>query len=69
MRFSDVQYYHYTSSAGLAGILESGTILSSAPHPSTSGMVGGRSTQGGAVFLTRMDPSNSREAIARNNYR
>ena len=62
-------FYHYTSREGLAGILETETILGSHPHPATPGMLGGSNIQDGAVFLTRMDPSNSKEAIAYNNYR
>ena len=62
-------FYHYTSQEGLAAILESKTILASQPHPSTSGMLGGSNIQDGAVFLTRMDPANSKRAISYNNYR
>ena len=62
-------FYHYTSQAGLAGILASNTILASQPHPATPGMLGGFNIQDGAVFLTRMDPSNSKRAISYNNYR
>ena len=62
-------FYHYTSLDGLAGILDSRTILASTPHPATPGMVGGSYVKDGAVFLTRMDPANSRRAIAFNNYR
>ena len=66
---SPVVYYHYTTQTGLAAILNSGTISLTFPHPNTPGVVGGKSTRGGDVFLTRMDPSNSMEAVARNNYR
>ena len=62
-------FYHYTSLDGLAGILDTRTILASTPHPATPGMVGGSYVKDGAVFLTRMDPANSRRAIAFNNYR
>ena len=62
-------FYHYTSQEGLAGILEAETILASLPHPATPGMVGGSYIKDRAVFLTRMDPANSKEAIAYNNYR
>jgi len=61
-------FYHYTSQEGLAGILEAETILASHPHPATPGMVGGSYIKDRAVFLTRMDPANSKEAIAYNNY-
>ena len=62
-------FYHYTSKDGLAGILATKTILSSSPHPATPGMLGGSNIQDGAVFLTRMDPANSKKAISYNNYR
>ena len=60
-------YYHYTSHDGLTGILDAEMILPSLPHPATPGILAVKSV--GAVFLTRMDPSNSKEAIAFNNYR
>ena len=63
-------------------ILESGRILPSFPHSSGSfnlvaginllaipGWIAGVNLTCGAVFLTRMDPNNSREAIAFNNFR
>ena len=62
-------FYHYTSQEGLAGILETKTIRASHPHPSTPGMLGGSNIQDGAVFLTRMDPTNSKRDISYNNYR
>ena len=64
-------YYHYTSHEGLTGILDAEMILPSLPHPATPGILAGESIvkSVGAVFLTRMDPSNSKEAIAFNNYR
>ena len=66
-----VVYYHYTSQEGLAGILEAKLILPSLPHPATPGILAGESIVSslGAVFLTRMDPTNSKESIAFNNYR
>ena len=66
-----VVYYHYTSQEGLAGILEAKMILPSLPHPATPGILAGESivSSVGAVFLTRMDPTNSKETIAFNNYR
>ena len=59
-------YYHYTSHEGLAGILEAKMILPSLPHPATPGILAGESivSSVGAVFLTRMDPNNSKESIA-----
>lgn len=64
-------YYHYTSHEGLAGILDAKMILPSLPHPATPGILAGESivSSVGAVFLTRMDPTNSKESIAFNNYR
>ena len=64
-------YYHYTSHEGLTGILDAKVILPSLPHPATPGILAGESIvkSVGAVFLTRMDPSNSKESIAFNNYR
>ena len=64
-------YYHYTSHEALAGILDAKMILPSLPHPATPGILTGESivSSVGAVFLTRMDPSNSKESIAFNNYR
>ena len=62
-------FYHYTSQNGLAGILATNTIVATQPHPATPGMLGGFNIQDGAVFLTRMDPSNSKRAISYNNYR
>ena len=66
-----VVYYHYTSQEGLAGILDAKMILPSLPHPATPGILAGESivSSVGAVFLTRMDPTNSKETIAFNNYR
>ena len=72
--------YHYTSNDGLAMILESGRILPSFPHSASfnllaginlaiPGWIAGVNLTCGAVFLTRMDPNNSREAIAFNNFR
>ena len=68
MSYSSI-FYHYTSRDNLAGILASKTILASHPHPATPGMLGGSNIKDGAVFLTRMDPANSKRAIAFNNYR
>ena len=64
-------YYHYTSHEGLTGILDAKMILPSLPHPATPGILAGESIvkSVGAVFLTRMDPTNSKESIAFNNYR
>ena len=62
-------FYHYTSLDCLAGILADQRILASPPHPATPGMVGGSYIKDGAVFFTRMDPNNSKRAIAFNNYR
>ena len=62
-------FYHYTSEESLAGILATQTILPSPPHPATPGVLGGSNLKDGAVFLTRMDPTNSKMAIAYNNYR
>ena len=61
-------FYHYTSKEGLAGILASNKIFCSSPHPATPGLLGGYVIKSG-VFLTRMDPNNSKAAIAFNNYR
>jgi len=60
-------FYHYTSKEGLAGILASNKIFCSTPHPATPGLLGGYVIKNG-VFLTRMDPNNSKTAIAFNNY-
>ena len=62
-------FYHYSSAENLAGILATGTILPSPPHPATPGRLGASSLKDGAIFLTRMDPTNSKRAIAYNNYR
>ena len=61
-------FYHYTSKESLEGILASSTIFCSTPHPATPGLLGGYVIKSG-VFLTRMDPNNSKAAIAFNNYR
>ena len=61
-------FYHYTSKESLEGILASNTIFCSTPHPATPGLLGGYVIKSG-VFLTRMDPNNSKAAIAFNNYR
>ena len=62
-------FYHYTSLAGLEGILSLGAILPSQPGLHPTGRLGGRDVSRGAVFLTRMDPGNTRDVIAFNNYR
>ena len=61
-------FYHYTSKESLEGILATNTIFCSTPHPATPGLLGGYVIKSG-VFLTRMDPNNSKAAIALNNYR
>ena len=61
-------FYHYTSKESLEGILASNTIICSTPHPATPGLLGGYVIKSG-VFLSRMDPNNSKAAIAFNNYR
>ena len=61
-------FYHYTSKDNLEGILATNTIFCSTPHPATPGLLGGYVIKSG-VFLTRMDPNNSKAAIAFNNYR
>ena len=61
-------FYHYTSKESLEGILATSTIFCSTPHPATPGLLGGYVIKSG-VFLTRMDPNNSKAAIAFNNYR
>ena len=61
-------FYHYTSKESLEGILATNTIFCSTPHPATPGLLGGYVIKNG-VFLTRMDPNNSKTAIAFNNYR
>ena len=65
-------FYHYTSQEGLKGILKSGFIRPSRPHPATPGWLDGsnlRTNSDGVVFLTRVDPNNSRDSIAFNNFR
>ena len=64
-----VVFYHYTTWDNLRGILATQTILPSPPHPATPGRFRGSSLKNGVVFLTRMDPTNSKRAIAYNNYR
>ena len=61
--------FHYTSLQGLEGILSLGAILPSQPGLHPTGWLGGRDVTGGAVFLTRLDPTHPREIIAFNNYR
>ena len=46
----------------------SSPLTQSTPHPATPGLLGGYVIKSG-VFLTRMDPNNSKAAIAFNNYR
>ena len=62
-------FYHYTTKEGLDGILKSGTIKPTFPHPRTPGKLGDINLSDGAVFLTRMDPRNNKKSIAFNNYR
>ena len=62
-------FYYYTSRQRLKRILVTETILPSLPHPATPGILGGSNVKDGAVFLTRMDPTNSKRAIAFNNNR
>ena len=62
-------FYHYTTKEGLDGILKSGTIKQTFPHPRTPGRLDGVNLSDGAVFLTRMDPHNNKNSIAFNNYR
>ena len=64
-----VVFYHYTTWDNLRGILATQTILPSPPHPATPGRFRGSSLKNGVVFLTRMDPTNCKRAIAYNNYR
>ena len=60
-------FYHYTSQESLTGILSTKRIFTCRPHPATQAWLGASNNE--AVFLTRMDPNNSKEAIAFNNYR
>ena len=58
-----VVFYHYTTEDNLRRILATQTILPSPPHPATPGRLAGSSLKDGAVFLTRMDPTNSLIAL------
>ena len=60
--------YSYSNVLGVDGILKSGIIRETFPHPRTPGKLDGVTLSDGAVFLTRMDPRNNKKSIAFNNY-
>ena len=64
-------FYHYTTIEGLRGIMAQGKIVPN-PNPETQnpGILGDvdLNNMPASVYFTRMDPTNSKEAIAFNNY-
>ena len=65
-------FYHYTTLQGLSGIKAQGAIMPSLccnPSIHNHFLAGIDLKKTPAIFLTRMDPSNSKESIAFNNYR
>ena len=65
-------FYHYTTLQGLNGIKTQGAIMPSLccnPSIHNHFLAGIDLKKTPAIFLTRMDPSNSKESIAFNNYR
>ena len=64
-------FYHYTTIEGLRGIMAQGKIVPN-PNPETQnpGILGDVDLNNipAPVYFTRMDPTNSKEAIAFNNY-